>query len=86
MVCTVEKPWVWAASNCPLGMAFRPPRMISAMMEDSKSTRATTARKRIFISTLVSPHIFRAKNLGQGQATRQMKIHSSSGVFRNTSI
>ena len=86
MVCTVEKPWVSAASNCPLGMAFRPPRMISAMMEDSNSTSATTARKRIFISTLVRPHIFLAKKRGQGQATRQIKIHSSSGVLRKISM
>jgi len=39
-----------------------------------------------FISTLVSPHILWAKNFGQGQTTRQIKIHSSSGVLRKSSI
>ena len=60
--------------------------MISAMMEDSNSTRATKARKRTRTSTLERPSMRWVKNPGTGQNTRQMKIQNKSGVLRNSSM
>ena len=60
--------------------------MISAMMEDSNSTRATKARKRMRTSTLVRLSIRWVKKPGTGQNTRQMKIQNKSGVLRKSSM
>ena len=37
-VPAMVKPWEWAASNWPLGMALSPPRTISAIMAEVNST------------------------------------------------
>ena len=86
MTCTTLKPCAWPASNCPWAMEFSPPRMISAMTEEVNRIKATAALNSSFVSTVVSPNSFRLNSSGQGQNTRQMKIHSSNGVFRNTSM
>ena len=87
IICTVLKPWACPASNCPSATEFSPPRIISAMTEDVNSTKATAALKSSFTSAAeVSPNIFRLNIFGTGQNTRQIKIQSSKGVLRKTSI
>ena len=56
------------------------------MTEEVNRIKATAALNSSFVSTVVSPNSFRLNSSGQGQNTRQMNIHSSNGVFRNTSI
>ena len=47
-VCRKEKPWDWAASNCPFGMEFKPPRKISAMTAEVNREMANTETAILF--------------------------------------
>ena len=84
MICTVLKPCEYPASNCPFATAFRPPRTISAMTDDVNRMSAMDALNSCPTSTLERPKCLPVNGLGM--KTRQMKIHSSSGVLRKISM
>ena len=56
------------------------------MTEEVNRISATAALNISLTSTDESPNIRRESSSGTGKKTRQMKIHSSRGVLRNSSM
>ena len=56
------------------------------MTEEVNKISATAALNISLTSTEESPNIRRERTSGTGKKTRQMKIHSRSGVLRNSSM
>ena len=66
-----ENPWEWAASNWPFGIAFNPPRTISATTAAVYKNKANEPFTKIVL---------------HGSRNAHPSIHKSNGVLRKSSI